>query len=50
MFQKKPGYVLSYHGNVQGSTINDPRYSPGLFNGPRTDHDGGGGDSGSQAQ
>jgi hypothetical protein len=37
MFEKEPGYVPLYHGNYQGATINDPRYTPGLFNRERVD-------------
>jgi hypothetical protein len=37
MFEQEPGYVPPYHGNFQGATINDPRYTPGLFNRERVD-------------
>ncbi len=37
MFEKEPGYEPPYHGNAQGATINDPRYTPGLFNRERVD-------------
>lgn len=39
MFEKKRGYVPPYHGNFQGATINDPRYTPGLSNRERVDFD-----------
>ncbi|MGB8197918.1 MAG: hypothetical protein WCF25_13025 [Acidimicrobiales bacterium] len=37
MFHHEPGYIPPYHGNMQGATINDPRFTPGLFNSERVD-------------
>jgi hypothetical protein len=48
--KREPGYVPLYHGNFQGSTIKDLRYTPALPIGSRTDYDGGGGDNTTQAQ
>lgn len=38
MFEKEPAPIPPYHGNFQGATVNDPRYTPGLFNRERVDY------------
>ncbi len=39
MFEKRRPSARGYHGNFQGATVNDPRYTPGPFNRESVDFD-----------